>query len=150
MLNSGPPRSLPTLVAHNCSHRVSLPCRRETTTGVVEEPENSRNQYSEERDLQGQTPTREPMPCLLGSVVRDAGRGSTNDEGGGGRRSCTRKTKKKDPVDGVEFWHTSPLASNTSTQHLHRVSPHVTGSSYPVEGNPNGGGVQEPRSLGVC
>ena len=58
--------------------------------------------------------------------------------------------KEKDPVvEGVKFWRTSPLASSSS-QCPHRASPNVTDGSCRVDGNRDGGGVQESGSLDGC
>jgi len=60
-----------------------------------------------------------PMPCLLGTVARDAGRGSANEEGGGAKKL---RKKKKTLWAVLNFWYTSPLA-NTSSQFPRATSP---------------------------
>ena len=87
------------------------------------------------------------MSLLLGSVVRDAMRGFY---GRGGRRAKKLHKKKKTLWTVSKSGTPHPLLySNTSCQSPHHVSLEFIDGSCRVEGNLDGGGVQEPASLGV-
>ena len=80
-------------------------------------PTNRRNSGKTVPPVRNPYTTR-PCPVLSGTAVRDAWRVERP------RMEGEEAAQKKDPVDGVEFWHTSPLA-NTSPQRPSLCLSHV-------------------------
>ena len=64
-----------------------------------------------------------PMPCPLGTVVRDAWRVEQP------RREGEGAAQEKDPAVGVEPWHSSPLASTSSRRPMRCLSDVASGLS---------------------
>ena len=80
------------------------------------------------------------MPCLLRTVVRDAGRGL--NERGGRRRANEEAAQEKDPSDCVKFWHLTTCYVVTPAHNAFTVSLFLksTDGSCRVEENRDGGG----------